>query len=205
MYLYMYICKKKTIYIYVESESWGTVWRIREQEKGGLTSLLLFCHWQDAHQFRTLVQWTTGVILLRSSFLYPESVTGLPFVPCFSHSVGVNPSRCYLYIKASDSTFAVVCKKFAFPTIFISWLLLRAVFSHTFYKMLRSFWLCFPGRGSSCFSEKHALHLMLCLAPVLNLRNLSLLYCCTLCGKKRHFPSFLNNLSHFFFLILKKN
>ena len=82
--------------MYVKSESRGTVWRIREQEKGGLTSLLLFCCWQDANQFRSLVQQTTGIILLKSTFLYPESVTGLPSVPCFSHSVGVNPSRCYL-------------------------------------------------------------------------------------------------------------
>ena len=136
---------------------------------------------------------------------YPESVTGLPFVPCFSHSVGVNPSRCYLYIKASDSTFAVVCKKFAFLNDFHQLTSTEGCFLPYVLQNAEVILTLFPGRGSSCFSEKHALHLMLCLAPVLNLHNLSLLYCCTLCGKKRHFPSFLNNLSHFFFLILKKN
>ena len=200
MYTHTHTHTHTHIYIYAKSESWGTVWSIGEKEKGGLTSLL-FCRWQDTKQFRTLVQWTTGIILLRSSFLYPESVTSLPFVPCFSHSIGINPSRCYLYIKASDSTFAVVCKKFTFPTIFISGLLLWAVFSDTFYKMLRSFWFCFSGSGSSCFSGNRYLHLMLCLVLVLSLNNLSLLYCCTLCGKKRHFPSFLNNLSHFFLIL----
>ena len=43
IYTYVYIHTYIHIYIYVKSESRGTVWRIREQEKGGLTSLLLFC------------------------------------------------------------------------------------------------------------------------------------------------------------------
>lgn len=81
-----------------------------------------------------------------------ESITPLPFVPCCSHSTGMNSSRWYPRIKACDSTFAIVSKKFMFIPIFINRFLQRLVFSNMCCKILRSFCFWFSGSGFYLFA-----------------------------------------------------